>query len=140
MIDLSRFPDDERAVETRRLREEALRPFNLERGPLFRASLLRVSEEEHLLLLAMHHIVSDGWSLGVLIGELAALYEDFVAGKNPSLPELPIQYADFAVWQREWLSGEVLQRQLAYWKEQLADSPPVLEIPTDRPRPSSPDG
>ncbi len=135
VIDLSRFPDDERAAETRRLREEALRPFNLERGPLFRASLLRVSEEEHLLLLAMHHIVSDGWSLGVLIRELAALYEAFVAGKTPSLPELPIQYADFGVWQREWLSGEVLERQLAYWKEQLADNP-VLEIPTDRSRPS----
>ncbi len=139
VIDLSRFPDDERAAETRRLREEALRPFNLERGPLFRASLLRVSEEEHLLLLAMHHIVSDGWSLGVLIRELAALYEAFVAGKISSLPELPIQYADFGVWQREWLSGEVLERQLAYWKEQLADSP-VLEIPTDRPRPSVPTG
>ncbi len=136
VIDLNRFPDDERAGETRRLREEALRPFNLERGPLFRASLLRVSEEEHLLLLAMHHIVSDGWSLGVLIGELAALYQGFVAGKTPSLPELPIQYADFAAWQREWLSGEVLERQLAYWKEHLTDSPPVLEIPTDRPRPA----
>lgn len=140
VLDLSRLPADELAVETRRLREEALRPFKLDRGPLVRASLLRLAEEEHLLLLAMHHTVSDGWSLGVFISELATLYEAFVAGKTPSLPELPIQYADFAVWQREWLSGEVLDRQLAYWKEQLTDNPPVLELPTDRPRPAVPTG
>jgi amino acid adenylation domain-containing protein len=136
VLDLSRLPIDERAVEARRLREEALRPFDLERGPLVRASLLRLAEDEHLLLLTMHHIVSDGWSLGVLIHEMATLYEGFVAGQTPSLPELPIQYADFAVWQRQWLSGEVLERQLAYWEEQLGGSPAVLELPTDRPRPA----
>jgi amino acid adenylation domain-containing protein len=136
VTDLSRLPLDERAVEARRLRKEALRPFDLERGPLVRASLLRLTENEHLLLLTMHHIVSDGWSLGVLIRELATLYEGFVAGQTPSLPELPIQYADFAVWQRQWLSGEVLERQLAYWEEQLGGSPAVLELPTDRPRPA----
>ena len=137
-LDLTPLPEDERAIETRRLREEALRPFDLERGPLFRASLLRVGDEEHLLLLTMHHIVSDGWSLGVLIRELATLYENFVEGTTPSLPELPIQYADFAVWQRQWLSGDVLERQLQYWREQLGDNPPVLELPTDRPRPLVP--
>jgi amino acid adenylation domain-containing protein len=137
-IDLRQLPENERTTETRRLREEALRPFDLERGPLFRASLLRVADEEHLLLLTMHHIVSDGWSLGVLIRELATLYENFVAGTTQSLPELPIQYADFAVWQRQWLSGEVLERQLQYWREQLGDNPPVLELPTDRPRPLVP--
>ncbi len=136
LLDLYQLPADERAVEIRRLREEALRPFNLERGPLIRASLLRLAEEEHLLLLSMHHVVSDGWSLGVLIGELAALYDGFVKGQAPSLPELTIQYADFAVWQRRWLSGEVLERQLAYWKETLGGSPPVLELPTDKPRPA----
>ena len=108
--DLSQLPSDERAAETRRLRNEALRPFNLERGPLLRASLLRHAEDEHLLLLTMHHIVSDGWSLGVLFRELATLYEGFVEGETPSLPELPIQYADFAIWQRRCLSGEILER------------------------------
>ena len=137
-IDLRNLPESERATETRRLREEALRPFDLGRGPLFRASLVRLGEEEHLLLLTMHHIVSDGWSLGVLIRELATLYENFVEETTPNLPELPIQYADFAVWQRQWLSGEVLERQLKYWREQLGDNPPVLELPTDRPRPLVP--
>ncbi len=135
-LDLSQLAFDERAVEARRLREEALRPFDLERGPLVRASLARLDENEHLLLLTMHHIVSDGWSLGVLFSELATLYEGFVAGQRPSLPELPIQYADFAVWQRQWLSGDILERQLAYWKEQLTGGPALLELPTDRPRPA----
>lgn len=138
VLDLSQLPSDERAAETRRLRKEALRPFNLERGPLLRASLLRLAEDEHLLLLTMHHIVSDGWSLGVLFRELATLYEGFVEGQTPNLPELPIQYADFAVWQRRWLSGEILERELAYWKAQLSDAPPVLELPTDLPRPVVP--
>ncbi len=137
-LDLSQLPPDELAVESRRLREEALRPFNLEKGPLFRASLLRIADEDHQLLLTMHHIVSDGWSLGVLIRELATLYESYVEGTKPGLPELPIQYADFAVWQREWLRGEVLETQLQYWKEHLGENPPVLELPTDRPRPPVP--
>ncbi|HEX5885397.1 MAG TPA: amino acid adenylation domain-containing protein, partial [Pyrinomonadaceae bacterium] len=138
VLDLSHLPADERALEIKRLRKEAMRPFNLERGPLLRCSLLRLAKDEHLLLLTMHHIVSDGWSLGVLIRELATLYESFVEGKTLSLPELPIQYADFAVWQRRWLSGEVLERQLAYWREQLGGNPPVLQLPTDRPRPAVP--
>ncbi len=138
IFDLSHLPADEQVVEALRMREEALRPFNLERGPLFRAGLLRLAETDHLLLITMHHVVSDGWSLGVLVRELATLYENFVAGTKQSLPELPIQYADFAVWQRQWLSGAVLERQLQYWKEQLGDSTPVLELPTDWPRPSVP--
>ncbi|HEX7334404.1 MAG TPA: amino acid adenylation domain-containing protein [Pyrinomonadaceae bacterium] len=137
-FDISHLPENEREVEARRLREEALRPFNLSRGPLIRASLVRMAEEDHLLLLGMHHIVSDGWSLGVLIGELAALYESFVEGTTPNLPELPIQYADFAMWQREWLSGEELKRQLRYWREHLGPHPPALELPTDHPRPVVP--
>jgi len=138
VLDLSQLPADERAAETGRLRTEALGPFDLERGPLLRMSLLRLAEDEHFLLLTMHHIVSDGWSLGVLFRELATLYEGFVEGKPPSLPELPIQYADFAAWQRRWLSGEILERQLAYWKEQLSDTPPVLDLPIDLPRPAVP--
>ncbi|HEX7771928.1 MAG TPA: condensation domain-containing protein, partial [Pyrinomonadaceae bacterium] len=137
-FDVSHLPEKERNVETRRLREEALRPFNLERGPLIRGSLVRLAEEEHLLLLTMHHIVSDGWSLGVLFSELKTLYENFVEGTTPNLPELPIQYADFAVWQRQWLSGAELERQLKYWREHLGNSPPVLELPTDHPRPTVP--
>jgi amino acid adenylation domain-containing protein len=112
----------------------ARRPFDLGRGPLLVAGLLRLDEEEHVLLLTMHHIVSDGWSMGVFIQELARFYEEFSGGPPAALPEPPIQYADFAVWQREWLSGEVLEEQLSYWSRQLTDLP-VLELPTDRPRP-----
>src|ERR1051326_9231687 len=95
-------------------------PFNLARGPLLRVTLLRLGEEEHVLLLTMHHIVSDGWSMSVLVREVAALYEAYSRGEESPLEELPIQYADFAVWQREWLSGEVLEKQLGYWRGQLA--------------------
>ena len=116
---------------------EAHQPFDLEAGPLLRAQLLRLAAEEHLLLLNVHHIASDGWSMGVLWRELSSLYNAFVSGHAPDLPRLPIQYADYAVWQREWLQGEVLEGQLAYWKEKLADLSP-LELPTDRPRPPVP--
>ena len=88
------------------------------------------------MLLAMHHIVSDGWSMGVLVREVAALYPAFRKGRPSPLPELPVQYADFSVWQRDWLSGEVLERELNYWRERLAGAPPVLDLPTDRPRPA----
>ena len=133
--DLRELP--EREARARRLAtEEAQRPFDLARGPLLRTRLLRLGEEDHVLLLTMHHIVSDGWSAGVLFRELGVLYEAFVAGRPSPLEELPIQYADYAVWQREWLRGEVLERQLSYWKEQLGGSLPVLELPTDRPRPA----
>jgi amino acid adenylation domain-containing protein len=128
-------PDREAAVG-RRTREEAARPFDLATGPLFRAALLRLGAEEHVLLLSMHHVVSDGWSTGVLFRELSALYEAYLAGRESPLPELAVQYADYAVWQREQLAGEVLDRQLAYWRERLAGAPALLELPTDHPRPA----
>jgi len=115
----------------------AQRPFDLERGPLLRASLLRLGPERHVLLLCLHHIVSDGWSMGVLMNELGALYGAFRAGRPSGLPDLPIQYADYARWQSAWLTGEVLERQLAYWTEKLGGAPPALELPADRPRPAA---
>ncbi|MFQ5610897.1 MAG: amino acid adenylation domain-containing protein [Anaerolineae bacterium] len=135
VIDLRRQPETEaRRIAT----EEARRPFDLRQGPLLRATLLRLGREEHILLLTMHHIVSDEWSMGVLYRELTALYNAFAGGAPSPLPELPVQYADFALWQREWLQGEALEAQLAYWQEQLAGASarlPTLELPTDRPRP-----
>ena len=137
VVDLQELPEVARREEVRRIvAEEARQPFNLAEGPLLRGTLLQLGEAEHILLFTTHHIICDGWSRGVLIRELAALYEVFSSGKPSPLPELPIQYADFAVWQRQWLQGEVLEAQLTYWKQQLAGSPPVLELPTDRPRPS----
>jgi alpha-ketoglutarate-dependent taurine dioxygenase len=136
LTDLSHLPTAEREPEARRLAaEEAQRPFDLTAGPLFRARLLRLEEDDHVLLLTLHHIVSDGRSLGILLGELSALYGAYTRGEESPLEELPVQYADYAVWQREWLQGEVLERQLGYWRRQLLGAPPVLELPTDRPRP-----
>ena len=117
-------------------RKEAARSFDLENGPLFRALLVRITPRDHLLVLTMHHIVSDGWSRGVLYREIGALYEAFAAGRPSPLSELPIQYADYAQWQREWLQEDVLSEQAAYWSKQLAGSLPKLDLPTDRPRPS----
>ncbi|WP_163867066.1 non-ribosomal peptide synthase/polyketide synthase, partial [Myxococcus eversor] len=135
-VDLTHLPEHERQQQMLRLaREEASQPFDLARGPLLRTTVLRLGEREHVLLLNMHHVVSDGWSLGVLIREMAALYEGFISGHEATLPELPIQYADYASWQRGWLQGEVLERQLAYWRQQLTGAPESLELPTDRPRP-----
>jgi amino acid adenylation domain-containing protein len=135
IIDLSAWPPEERSNEEQRLaREEAHSPFDLNKGPLLRAVLVRLSEEEHVLLLTLHHIISDGWSAGIMFRELATLYEAFRAGKEPPLQTLPIQYPDYAVWQREWLQGEVLEKQLSYWRRQLADAPDALELPADRPR------
>jgi amino acid adenylation domain-containing protein len=134
--DLSALSDaDREAAVKRRAGEEARRGFDLSAGPLFRATLLRVNEEDHVLLLSMHHVVSDGWSMGVLFRELSVLYEAYRDGRESPLPELAVQYADYAVWQREQLEGEVLDRQLAYWRERLADAPELLELPTDHPRP-----
>ena len=116
--------------------QESQTPFDLTQSPLLRVKLLKLQPEKHILLINMHHIISDGWSIGVFIRELSHLYGAFVAGKEPTLPILPIQYADFAVWQREWLQGKVLAAQLEYWKRQLAAAPPLLELPTDRPRPA----
>ncbi|BAZ20880.1 amino acid adenylation domain-containing protein [Kalymmatonema gypsitolerans NIES-4073] len=114
--------------------KETQRPFDLATDPLVRASLFKLTEKEHVLLLVMHHIVSDGWSMGILIREVAAVYQAVCSQKPISLPELPIQYADFAHWQQQWLQGEVLTKQVGYWKEQLAGIPALLELPTDRPR------
>jgi amino acid adenylation domain-containing protein len=113
--------------------EEAKRPFDLAVAPLLRAKILRLGDEEHVLLLTIHHIIFDGWSLGVFLRELDALYQAFTAKQPSPLPELPIQYADYAVWQRQWLQGELLEKQLSYWKTKLAELP-ELELPTDRPR------
>lgn len=124
------------AEVTRRAREDAERPFDLAHGPLFRAALLRLREKEHVLLLCMHQIISDPWSLGVLELELWRLYPAMREGSPSPLPPLPIQYADYAVWQRTLLSGEVLERQLAYWRARLDGAPPLLELPTDHPRPA----
>ncbi|HEU4768417.1 MAG TPA: amino acid adenylation domain-containing protein, partial [Pyrinomonadaceae bacterium] len=133
--DLSSLPQSGRELEAERLaREEAQHPFDLVRGSLIRALLLRLANNEHVLLLTMHHIVSDGWSQTVLMNELGVLYEAAVAGDRSPLPELPIQYADFAEWQRAWLRGERLDQQLEYWRKQLAGAPPLLELPADRPR------
>jgi hypothetical protein len=137
VIDLRHLPEEECQAEAQRLaNEESQKPFDLSRGPLFRTRLVRVAEDEHLLLSTMHHIISDGWSLGVMGRELSALYEAFKSGQPSPLPELPIQYADFAVWQREWLQGEVLEKQLDYWREQLGGELPELELPFDRARPA----
>ncbi|HEX8088939.1 MAG TPA: condensation domain-containing protein, partial [Blastocatellia bacterium] len=133
---LTHLPADLREAEARRLAfEDMRRPFDLERGPLMRTSLLRLSAEDHLLLVSIHHIVSDGWSMGVLIREVASLYEAHSNGKPSPLAPLAIQYPDFAIWQREWLKGGALEEQLSYWKRQLAGAPPVISLPTDRPRP-----
>ncbi|MFY0568156.1 non-ribosomal peptide synthase/polyketide synthase [Archangium lansingense] len=136
VLDLSNLPASEQEGQTRQLAgQEALRPFDLANGPLLRASLLRLASDEHVLMLVMHHIVSDGWSMGVLVREMASLYPAFASGQHPNLPPLPIQYADYAVWQRSWLQGQVLDSQLGYWKQQLSGASSALELPTDKPRP-----
>lgn len=137
VIDLSTLPAEERQREARRqIDHEANQPFDLSRGPLFRAQLVRLAEEENLLLINIHHIISDGWSIGVLGRELSTLYQAYKAGESSPLAELPIQYADFAVWQREWLQGELLEKQLGYWREQLGGELPELEMPMDHARPA----
>ncbi|HEX8115912.1 MAG TPA: amino acid adenylation domain-containing protein, partial [Pyrinomonadaceae bacterium] len=137
VIDLHDRPESERAAAVEEYgRDEARHVFDLTQPPLLRVKLLRLAPEEHVLLLTMHHIISDGWSTGVLIREMSALYDAFTSGKPSPLSELRIQYADFTVWQREQLQGDALEEQLTYWKGQLGDAPPVLELPTDRPRPA----
>ncbi|HYO51728.1 non-ribosomal peptide synthetase, partial [Archangium sp.] len=134
-VDLRSMPEAERLPEARRrVGEEGERPFDLERGPLLRALLVRLGEREHVLLLAMHHIVSDGWSMGVLVREMAALYGEATTRVDAGLAPLPVQYADYAAWQRGWLQGEALEAQLGYWRRQLEGAPRALELPTDRPR------
>jgi amino acid adenylation domain-containing protein len=136
VLDLEPLAPEEREAAVRReARLEAATPFDLAAGPLLRPRLLRLSADEHVLLLTMHHVVSDAWSQGVLNGELVALYDAFLAGRPSPLGDLAIQYADYAAWQRSFLSGEVLERELAHWREALAGAPRALELPTDRPRP-----
>ena len=130
-------PAGREAEVQRRAVEEARRPFDLSHGPLLRASLIRSDDSEHVLLLTFHHIIFDAWSMGVVIRELCLHYDAFSAGLPSPLPELPIQYADFAAWQREWLQGERLESHLSYWKRQLGDASGALDLPLDRPRPKN---
>ena len=135
MLDLTTLPPADREAEARRLvTAEAHRPFDLSRGPLVRATALRLDHDEHVVLLTIHHIVFDGWSMSVLFRELAEGYNAFASGAPASLSPPPIQYADYTIWQREWLQGPELERQLAYWREQLSGSLPVLQLPADHPR------
>ncbi|HEY2739513.1 MAG TPA: condensation domain-containing protein, partial [Thermoanaerobaculia bacterium] len=145
LIDLSALPEPARSDEAARLEvAEARRPFDLAAGPVLRTTLVRLGNSsghgEHILLLTVHHIAFDGWSQSVFMRDLNALYVAHATGSPPTLPELPIQYADFAVWQRSWLSGPVLDQQLAYWRERLAGAPPAIDLPIDRPRPPRPSG
>jgi acyl carrier protein len=135
MDDLCPLPESAREGAARQLtRAEALYPFDLEKGPLLQARLLRLGEEEHILLLTMHHIISDGWSWGVLLRELGVFYEAFSQGQPSPLPELPMQYAHYAHWQHQWLPSEAGNAQLAYWMQQLHAPLAILALPTDRPR------
>ncbi len=139
VVDLSALPESRRAALALLLAQgEALRPFDLARDPLLRGVLLRIADSggttDHLAALTMHHIASDGWSLGILVREITILYAAFAAGRPSPLPELPVQYADFAVWQGSWLRGELLENEIAFWRRQLAGLPPHLDLPTDRPR------
>ena len=137
--DLTTLNVEERGAEAKRLIQvETEQPFDLERGPLFRASVLRLAAQEHIMLVTMHHIISDDWSMrNVLPQQLRMLYTAFSQGRPSSLPALPVQFGDYALWQREWLQGDVLERQLAYWRERLSGAE-ALELPTDYPRPAVP--
>ena len=134
LVDVTHLPDAEQDATVQDLIKQQT-SFDLKRGPLLRITVVRLTEQKHILLLAMHHIVSDAWSMGVLIGEVATLYEGYVSGREVTLPALSIQYADFAAWQRQWLQGDVLEEQFAYWRQKLGGNLPILELPTDRPRP-----
>ncbi|RKG72301.1 non-ribosomal peptide synthetase, partial [Corallococcus terminator] len=139
VVDLRHLEAGGREQEAWRLaREVAQKPFDLTRGPLLRVTLLRTGDTEHLLLLSMHHIVSDGWSAGVLVRELVALYAARIEQREAALPELPLQYADYAVWQRAWLQGEALEEQVGWWRRELEGAPAALELPTDKVRPAKP--
>ena len=136
VVDLRGIPDNIREAEVqRRATAEIRQSFDLAQGPLWSVKLLRLADEEHVFLLSMHHIIFDGWSFDVFFRELTALYTAFSTGKPSALPALPLQYSDFALWQRMWLQGAILEAQLTYWKQQLGGNPPLLELPTDRSRP-----
>ncbi len=135
--DLRELPEAEREAEALRLAtEDVQRPFDLSRGPVLRLTLIQTGAQDHILVLVIHHIVSDGWSSRVLLRELVTLYQSFSMGQRPQLPDLSIQYADFARWQQDWLQGDVLQSQLDYWRKQLAGAPAALELPIAKPRPA----
>ena len=137
VIDLAGWPEGTRETEARRrVKEEVQRPFDLGRAPLVRGCLLRLSPDDHIAVITLHHIAADGWSAGVLLRELTALYTAFARAEPSPLPELAIQYADFAAWQRSWLEGEIVQQQLEYWRRQLGGRVPALNLPIDRPRPA----
>ena len=136
VIDLSRQAVEDQELEaTRLMNEEAIRPFDLAQGPLWRVQLLRLAENDHIVLMTIHHIICDGWALTILVRDVSILYEALSNGNASPLPDLTMQYVDYAVWQRQYLQGEVLQSNLAYWKRQLAGAP-TCQVPTDRPRPS----
>ena len=136
LIELHHFAEDVRLVKLRRLvKEEFHRPFDLQRGPLLRATMVKLEDHYHAMLLSMHHIVSDAWSMEIFFRELTNTYSSYVTGEPQELPELALQYPDYAIWQQEWLQGEVLENHLTYWKEQLADMP-LLQLPFDHPRPA----
>ncbi len=136
LADMTDSPENEHNTEMQQLlTKETQRPFDLERGPLLRITLIRLGMTKHLLLVTMHHIIFDAWSMGIFNWELSVLYKAFSSDQPSPLPDIPVQYADFAHWQRQWLQGDVLQTELNYWKQQLANAPPLLELPTDRPRP-----
>src|ERR1700694_3305846 len=138
ILNLSDLPESEREREALRIAsEEGKRPFDLTRGPLLRTVLLQVSRDQYILVLAMHHIITDGWSISILFRELAHCYEAYASGREPELPELPIQYVEYAQWQREYITGEVLAKQVKYWKNKLAGAQTILDLPTDRPRPTT---
>ncbi|MCZ8048652.1 MAG: amino acid adenylation domain-containing protein, partial [Microcystis sp. LE19-41.2A] len=137
VVDLQHLSGSEQAIASQELAQnQAIQPFDLAGEPLIRITLVVLSETEHLLLVCMHHIVSDGWSMGVFLQELTALYNAYIQGLSSPLNPLSIQYGDFTLWQRQWLQGEVLQQQLDYWQKQLAGAPALLSLPTDRPRPN----
>ena len=139
VVELAQYAVAERHRQAAHVVREAVsRPFDLAQGPLMRAVLLRLASDEHELLVSVHHIVADGWSLGVFSRELTVLYEAFAGGHASPLPEVSLQYADFAVWQRRWLTGEVLERQRRYWLEHLAGWSEPLQLPSDHPRPGRP--
>ncbi|MET0395684.1 MAG: amino acid adenylation domain-containing protein [Longimicrobiaceae bacterium] len=140
-VELAGLSGPAREAELSRLAErEARRPFDLAAGPLLRGMVVRLGEDDAAVLITVHHVVADGWSVGILVREVSALYAAHAGGGDARLPELPVQYADFAVWQRARLAGEVLERQLAWWRGELRGAPPLLELPADRPRPAAMDG
>src|SRR5207302_4163682 len=138
ILNLADFPESVREREALRIAsEEGKKPFDLTRGPLLRTALLQLSRDQYILVLAMHHIITDGWSISILFRELTHCYEAFASGREPQLPELPIRYVEYAQWQREYIAGELLAKQVKYWKNKLAGAQTILDLPTDRPRPTT---